>query len=262
MAPGKLRSLTPRMAPTGSLGERLAGLRLRDYGDLQPERDWESLARKVERQAQSALRHPLALFLGGDHSVTIPLARAFSRVHPGQLGYIQLDAHPDLEDEFEGSRWSHACTARRVLELPGFSHRRCAIVGVRSFLPRELDFLASHPELKPIPARQFGLQAAERIGEEVVEHLAGAEAVYLSLDIDVLDPAHAPGTGTPEAGGITSRELLVLIRILVEKLPVRALDVVEVSPPLDASDITAFAALKAIYEALAAFQEREEKTLS
>ena len=88
-----------------------------------------------------------------------------------------------------------------------------------------------------------------------MERLGDVQAVYFTLDIDGLDPAYAPGTGTPEGGGLSTRELLELVRIIFRRLPVRAMDVVEVSPSLDSADITAFAALKVIYEAWGVAQE-------
>jgi agmatinase len=116
-------------------------------------------------------------------------------------------------------------------------------------LEEEWDFLKEHPEITCYTARQCYRRGIEEIAGEVVERLQGVPSVYFTLDIDGLDPAYAPGTGTPEGGGLTTLDLLELVRVIFHELPVRALDVVEVSPPLDHSDITSFAALKAIYEA-------------
>ena len=91
-------------------------------------------------------------------------------------------------------------------------------------------------------------QGIDTIANSVVERMSDVSSIYLTLDIDCLDPAYAPGTGTPEAGGLSTRELLELLRILFQKLPIRAMDIVEVAPPLDISDITSVAALKVIYE--------------
>jgi agmatinase len=134
---------------------------------------------------------------------------------------------------------------------------RLVFVGLRSFAQEEWDFLKANPEISYFTARQCYRRGIEAIAEEVVERLEGVEAVYFTLDIDGLDPAYAPGTGTPEGGGLTTRELLELVRIVFQRLPVRALDVVEVAPPLDQADITSFAALKIIYEAWWMIQERQ-----
>ncbi len=248
-APVRIRSLTPHLAPYSEEGKPIS-LRVRDYGDVYRDLDWDRYFARVEERARAVLAHPFALFLGGDHSVTIPVTATFAEVISGRLGYLHLDAHLDLADEFEGHPWSHACTARRVLEQPGFAPARTVFVGVRSFMKDELAYLAAYPEIEVRPARELHRRGPEELAAETVARLSGADAVYVTLDIDVLDPSCAPGTGTPEAGGLTTRGLLEFLRPIFTDLPVRAMDVVEVSPPLDRSDITAFAALKVIYEVL------------
>jgi agmatinase len=247
-APAKIREITPHLAPVTEEGHRLAGLRVRDYGDVSPDLHWERYFATVEAWAAQVLRHPLALFLGGDHSVTIPLTAAFSRAVPGRFGVVHFDAHPDLADEYEGHRWSHACTERRVLELPNIEPRHLAFVGLRSWMDGELAFLAAHPEIGVHTARDVYRRGIGTVAEDVVAQLEDVDAVYLTLDIDGLDPAYAPGTGTPEAGGLSTRELLELLRVIFARLPVRAVDIVEVAPPLDWADVTSFAAAKVIYE--------------
>jgi agmatinase len=247
-APAKIRELTPHLAPTTEEGHRLESLRVRDYGDVSADLNWERYFAAVEAQAAQALSHPLALFLGGDHSVTIPLTAAFSRTVTGRFGLIHFDAHPDLADEYEGHRWSHACTARRVLELPNIEPHHLVFVGLRSWMDDELAFLAAHPEIGVHTARDVYRRGIDAVAGDVIVQLEGVDAVYFTLDIDGLDPAYAPGTGTPEAGGLSTRELLELLRVVFARLPVRALDIVEVAPPLDCSDATSFAAAKVIYE--------------
>jgi agmatinase len=202
------------------------------------------------------LAHPLALFLGGDHSVTIPLMRAFERRVGGPFGVVHFDAHPDLFDTHRGHRWSHACTARRALELAGLDGEHLVFVGLRSMVREEWDFLQAHAEIPTYTARECYLRGPVAIAEEVVQRLQGVPAVYLTVDIDGLDPAYAPGTGYAEGGGPSTRELIELVRSVCRELPVRAMDVVEVAPPLDVADITSFAALKVIYEAWWGTQQR------
>lgn len=254
-APARLRELTPHLSPCAEEGAPLY-LHICDYGDVPVDLDWSRYFATVEDRAVEVLRHPLAIFLGGDHSVTIPLMRAFQRTCRGPWGVLHLDAHPDLCDQFEGHRWSHACTARRALDLPGLVPQYLVFVGLRSFVPEEREFLEAHPEILYVTARQCHRQGIEAVAQSVVNQLHGTEGVYLSLDIDVLDPAYAPGTGVPEGGGLTTRDLLELIRIVFQELSVRAMDVVEVAPPLDSNDVTSFAALKTIYEAWGAFQQK------
>ena len=256
-APAKIREITPHIACATEEGQALTGLRVRDYGDVSIDLDWERYFATVEAQAAQVLRHRLAIFLGGDHSVTIPLVAAFSRAAPGRFGVVHFDAHPDLCDVFEGHRWSHACTERRVLELPNVEPRHLVFVGLRSWVDEEMTFLAAHPEIGVHTARDVYRRGIEAVAEAVTAQLEDVDAVYLTLDIDGLDPAYAPGTGTPEAGGLSTRELLELLRVLFDRLPVRAMDIVEVAPPLDPADATSFAAAKAIYEAFGWIKHRQ-----
>ncbi len=256
-APAKLRELTPHLAPCAEEGQPLR-LRVRDYGDVPPDLEWPRYFHDVEERAMEALQHPQALFLGGDHSVTIPLMRAFDRFVDGPFGVLHFDSHPDLFDVYEGHHWSHACTERRALELSGLDPQHLVFVGLRSLCQEEWDFLKAHPEIPYYTARHCYQRGIEVIAEEVVERLEDVQAVYFTLDIDGLDPAYAPGTGTPEGGGPTTRDLLELVRVVFRRLPIQALDVVEVAPPLDQADITAFAALKVIYEAWWVHQEKQK----
>jgi agmatinase len=232
-------------------------LRVRDYGDLEPLFDWAGYFQEVEERAADALGHPLALFLGGDHSVTIPLTQAFSKTMGGPMGVLHFDAHPDLFDVYRGHRWGHACTGRRVLELSNLEPRHLVFVGLRSIAGPEWEFLQASPAISRITARDWYREGTDAVAEQVTERLSDVEAVYITIDIDGLDASCAPGTGYPEAAGPTSRDLVELMRAVVARLPVRALDVVEVAPPLDANDITSFAALKVIYEVFGALQEKE-----
>jgi agmatinase len=123
-----------------------------------------------------------------------------------------------------------------------------AFVGIRSWLREELEFVEAHQGIRVHSARDVHQRGIEAVARDVVSQLEDVDAVYFSLDIDGLDPAYAPGTGTPEAGGPSTRELLDLLSIVFAGLPVRALDVVEVCPPIDHADITSVAAIKIIYE--------------
>ena len=248
-APSRIRELTPHIAPYTEEGTSLAGVRVRDYGDVPVDLNWERYFKAVEERAKNALNHQLAVFLGGDHSVTIPLTRAFSESVDGRFGMLHIDAHLDLADSFEGSRWSHACTQRRVLELPNIDPQHLAFVGIRSFMDDEMEFLRKHPQIGLHTARDVYMHGIAETARSIIEQLRGVDALYVTLDIDGLDPAFAPGTGTLEAGGLSTRDVLELLHAVFSHLPVRALDVVEVSPPLDHSDITSLAALRVIYEA-------------
>jgi agmatinase len=121
------------------------------------------------------------------------------------------------------------------------------MVGIRSFEIQELPFLKNHPH-QVLLASQLDTMQDFEIANEIITYFASFDAIYLSVDIDVLDPAYAPGPGTPEAGGLSSRRLLNIIRKLVRQLPIKAMDIVEISPPRDVNDITSWAALKLLLE--------------
>lgn len=247
-APNRIRSLTPHTAPFTEDGTPLVGLRVRDYGDVEAGLRCEAFSAAVQEAAAAALGHPFALFLGGDHSVTAPLVTAAARTIDSPLGILHLDAHLDLMDTFEGQSWSHACTARRVLDLPNVEPSLFAFVGTRSWLDDERVYLANHPEIGVHTAHDVFTHGIEATADSVCRQLAGAASVYVTIDIDVLDPAFAPGTGTPEAGGLSTRDLLEVLRRVFRDLAVRALDLVEIAPLLDHGDITSFAAIKTLYE--------------
>lgn len=257
LAPARIRSITPHLAFLTEEGIPLT-VRVKDYGDVEHDLNWERFFAATESTAAKILakRHALPFFLGGDHSVTIPLFKAFARRYKGRVGYIQFDSHPDLADEFEGHSWSHACTARRNVEQPNLAPELMAFVGLRSFLTEEVAYCAAHPGIGWYTAREIYRRGIETVAREVVAQLQGVEAVYLSLDIDGIDPACAPGTGTPEHGGPTTRECLEFLRIVFAGLPIRAMDIVEVSPPLDVSDVTSLAALKVMYEVFGFVQSK------
>lgn len=257
-APQRIRSITPYLAFVTEEGTVLK-VRVKDYGDMESDLNWERFFEATEASAAEVIngKHKLAFFLGGDHSVGIPLFKAFAKSFQGPVGYIQFDSHADLADYHEGHAWSHANTARRNLEQPNFSPFHLAFVGLRSFLTEELDFYAAHPEIGWHTARSVYRRGIEAVARDVIAQMKGVEAVYMSLDIDGIDPSCTPGTGTPEHGGPTTRECMEFLRLIFAELPIRAMDIVEVSPPLDISDVTSLAALKVMYEVFGFVQEKQ-----
>ena len=256
-APERIRSLTPHLGYITEEGIPLK-IRIKDYGDVEPDLNWERFFGAVEQMASGLInsQHKLPIFLGGDHSVGIPLFKAFAKSFAGPVGYIHFDSHPDLADNFAGHLWSHANTARRNAEQSNLSPGNMAFVGLRSFLSEELDYYAANTGIGWFTARDVYRRGIEAVGHDVVEQLKDVEAVYVSLDIDGIDPSCTPGTGTPEHGGPTTRECLEFLRIVFAGLPIRAMDIVEVSPPLDISDITSLAALKVMYEVFGFVQQK------
>ncbi len=260
-APGRLRELSKKISPFSEEGRDLRSLVVYDRGDINFDHDWESYYMEVEKEALALFRSGRTpLFLGGDHSVTIPLSKAFARYyHPEPVGMVHLDAHSDLMDIYHGQKWSHACPQRRFLEQENTKIKNLFLVGIREFEAEEVAFWKDNPELGLVTARRYARDGHKAVMEEMFSAMEGLSAVYLSIDIDILDPAYAPGTGTPQAGGLSTRELIDLVSDTMKGLPVKAVDLVEVAPPVDISDLASRAALKVIYEIFAALASTKEQ---
>lgn len=184
--------------------------------------------------------------LGGDHTIAVPLLRAVSRKF-GPLALVHFDAHLDTWDTYFGAPFTHGTPFRRAAEEGLFDESCSMHVGIRGPLYSR-DDLKNDAELgfKTIHCDEFESQGVDAIAKRVRERV-GDRPLYLSVDIDVLDPAHAPGTGTPEIAGMSSRELLNLMRALAGCNLVST-DIVEVAPAYDHAEITALAAATIAYE--------------
>ena len=244
--PERIRFWSQHMTPFSEERTRLGHLRVADLGDISIADPASDFPKVVE--AVAGLTN-LPIILGGDHSVTIPIFEGQRKRFAGQrLGVLWMDAHPDLCDEFAGSRLSHACVLRRGLEY-GIEQQDVCLVGLRSWEQQEID-LIENGHMHVFTARDVSELGMKSVAADVHRILSRCDAVHVSLDIDCLDPSVAPGTGIPEFGGLTSREVLTLIQSL-QGLPLVGLDVVEVAPPIDPSEATVFAALKIIMEFIA-----------
>ena len=188
------------------------------------------------------------LALGGDHTVALPLLRTVHALH-GPVAVLHFDAHLDTWDTYFGEPYTHGTPFRRASEEGLLDRDHCLHVGIRGSLYSRDDLPESgdlgFDTLHCVELETIGVAGAiDRIRERL-----GDGPIYVSVDIDVLDPAHAPGTGTPEAGGLTSRELLAMIRGLAGANVVSA-DIVEVAPAYDHAEITGIAAAHVGYELL------------
>jgi agmatinase len=188
------------------------------------------------------------LTLGGDHTIALPLLRSVHREH-GPIAVLHFDAHLDTWDTYFGAPYTHGTPFRRASEEGLLDLERCMHMGIRGPLYSSQD-LPQDRELgfQIVRADDYETEGTAAAIERMRARLGDAP-VYVSIDIDVLDPAHAPGTGTPEAGGLTSRELLHTLRALVGCNVVGA-DIVEVSPPYDHAEMTGIAAAHVGYELL------------
>jgi agmatinase len=243
-APDRIRSLSGVMPPVTEDGRLLSGIAVHDLGNLDPgdsiETGWKAVA---ERLAAVPARSLLTV-LGGDHCTAIATLSAQARRHPG-LKVVWVDAHPDLCDFSRGGRWTCGCALRRALDVSGIAPQNVAIVAGRDYDPEEIDFIKQNGVLL-IGAREL-ITKTEGALKKVGEWLAGSE-VHVSFDVDALDPAFAPGTEIPSAGGLTTRQALELLHTVGDSATLVGLDVVELSPPFDSGNISSLAALKLIFE--------------
>ena len=258
LAPQRIRQLSAVMPPVTEEGHLLTGLRVQDIGDLEVGGDIETGWMEPMQRLANVPPEAFLTVLGGDHCTAIATLAAQVRRHPG-LRVLWVDAHPDLCDFSRGGRWTCGCALRRALEASGIEPSRVAIAGGRDYDPEELEFIA---------ANQMLLVSAVEIARDpggaarnLAEALAGHE-VHVSFDIDVLDPAFAPGTEIPSSGGLSSRQALDLLKMATQRARLVGLDIVEVSPPFDTGDITTLAALKMIFEVWGMVKVAREASIS
>lgn len=186
--------------------------------------------------------------LGGDHTIALATLRALSRKY-GCVAVLHFDAHLDTWETYFGEPYTHGTPFRRAAEEGLLDDAHCAHVGIRGPLYSSLDLVHDAKlGFQVFTADDVEERGAAAVARDVRARLGGGP-VYVSIDVDVLDPAHAPGTGTPEVGGLTSRELLVMLRALAG-LDIVGADVVEVSPAYDHAEVTGIAAANVAYELL------------
>lgn len=226
-----------------------AKYRIGDYGDFSVNPlSIEDTFRRVEAQMQPLLNTGTrCVSVGGDHSLSLPLLRAIAKKH-GPVALIQFDAHNDLWDEYFGCKYSHGTPFRRAIE-EGLIRKGCFLqVGLRGQVYSQHDFdFARKNKVRMITAEEFHAGDV-RLFRKQLAAFRGTP-VYVTLDIDCVDPAYAPGTGTPQVGGFTSAQIVDLVRAL-RGLRMVGCDLVEVSPPYDTGEITSLLAANLLYELL------------
>jgi len=208
----------------------------------------EALASVQQRAARVLAEGAKLLTLGGDHTIALPLLRAMAEKH-GPLAVVHFDAHLDTWDTYFGADYTHGTPFRRASEEGLLDKNACMHIGIRGPL-YTADDLVEDGDLgfQIVHAVEIDTLGVSGVIERMLARV-GDRPVYVSIDIDVLDPAFAPGTGTPEAGGFTSRELLAIIRAFSNTNLVGA-DIVEVAPAYDHAQITGIAAAHIAYELL------------
>jgi agmatinase len=228
-----------------------------DAGDapIVPGRPGRSLRVVHEKVLGVARAGAIPIVLGGDHSITYPSAAAVARAgHPESIGIVHFDAHADASANQWGSLIGHGQPMRRLVEEGWVAGRNFVQVGLRGYWPdRETFAWMEEHEFRwhtMVEIEERGSEAV--VADAIAEALDGASRIYLSIDIDVVDPGMAPGTGTPESGGMLGRELLRAVRQIAASVDLVGMDVVEVSPPYDQAEVTALLAHRCVLEAISA----------
>lgn len=242
-APYKIRTATDAYlyeSITEDLTELGKYLSYEDLGDLEvDDLEFEELIEMINSVIEEDYRQEaIYLFLGGDHSITYPIVKALKAKTKDDFGIIDFDAHPDLYDSLNGNEYSHGCPFRRIIDEGLVEPENIVQIGLRASTIEHIKYA----EEKGITI--IGADELDKIRELNLRF----DKAYISFDMDVLDPAFAPGVGNPEPGGISTRELIDIVKDL--DVQVEAFDIVEFNPERDSSDITAYAAAKIIKEVL------------
>jgi agmatinase len=243
----------------------LEDLRVLDAGDVEmpPGEVEKSLGALDDAVTTVSAAGAIPLVLGGDHSIALPDVTGVARtVGWGRVSVVHFDAHADTGDTQFGSLYGHGQPMRRLVESGAVRGDRFLQIGLRGYWP-DPDVLAWMAE-QGFRSFEMSEVVARGIDTCLTEAFAIAtddcDGVFLSVDIDVVDPGMAPGTGTPEPGGLTGRQLLDAVRRCALELPVVGIDVVEVSPPYDNADVTVMLANRVVLEALSGICARRKNT--
>ena len=235
-----------------------------DFGDANcPPSSLEKSHEAIEKKVTEALdADAIPIVLGGDHSITLPSATAVAKKYGyGNVGMVHFDAHADTRESSYGDVLiGHGTPMRRLIESGAIPGKNSVQIGLRGPwpYPKNLQWMKDQGMRWHLMAEIEKKGFDEVLEMAISEALDGPDKLYISVDVDVMDPAFAPGTGTPEPGGITSLELLRAIREIVLSKGMVAMDVVEVAPVYDQpGDITAQAAHRCIYEAISALAKKK-----
>jgi agmatinase len=225
-----------------------------DFGDAQVVPSDAYASHRAIKDAVGAVvgAEAVPIVLGGDHSIAFPnISAVAERLEQASLAVVQFDAHADTATDLWGVEYSHGSPFRHLVDREVIRGDRLIQVGLRGYWPFPKEFAWMRDQgvrwhrMEEIMERGIG-----PVIDDVLAEIEGASHLFLSVDIDSLDPAFAPGTGTPEPGGMSTRELLRAVRRLTVERGIAGMEVVEVSPPYDSSGITAIAAHQVVLEAL------------
>jgi agmatinase len=243
-APAAIRRLSPIIPPVDERGRSLSKVRVHDLGDLDLGESVEQRWRRVADHLASVPATAFLTVLGGDHCAAIPVLAAQARRHP-DLAVLWVDAHPDLCDYSRGGRWTCGCALRRGLQVAGLGAGSLVLAGCRDFDPEEVGYVSAEG-IVMVTAADLAADFQGAVAR-LLDSVEG-RPLHVSFDIDALDPAFAPGTEIASAGGLSTRQGLDLLAAAARRTRLVGLDICEVAPPLDQTDITVLAALKLAFE--------------
>ncbi|MBM3691234.1 MAG: agmatinase [Actinobacteria bacterium] len=234
----------------------LTSLQVHDAGDVQmPSGNTEIACARLEQVVAKVAGHAIPLIIGGDHTVTWPNVTGIAKAKGwGNIAVLHFDAHADTGEITEGALIGHGQPMRKLIESGAVRGDRFFQIGLRGYWPDEptLNWMAQQG-MRSYEMSEIGARGLNVCLTEIFQAVASdCDGVFLSVDIDVADPAAAPGTGTPEPGGLSARELLDAVRRICLETHVVGMDVVEVAPAYDHADITSLLANRVILEALSA----------
>lgn len=253
-APKVLRENTKCSTPCTERLHYYDDFNVLDIGDFEGDRDeiFAQVEDKVKELVEKGVRFTM---IGGDHSVTIPVERGIDAALEEEFGIIHIDAHMDLCHALDGDLLSHGSTEQRALELRNISGlENLFFIGIRSIEPDEFEFHKAN-KIQVKTSYDCYHEGIDAVVEECISKMRRFSKVYITFDIDALDPAYAAGTGTPQFGGLTSRMAMTLVQELFTNLNVIGFDVVEIAPTLDDSLAAMFAGRKLVTEAWGAWAE-------
>jgi agmatinase len=242
--------------------DALQDIRVVDAGDVEMYSGdvMTSIASLEEAVHTVSATGAVPLVLGGDHTIALPDATGVARhLGYGRVSMLHFDAHADTGHIEFGSLYGHGQPMRRLIESGALRGDRFLQIGLRGYWPgpETLSWMAEQ-RMRSFEMTEIGERGLDACLDEAFEiALDDCDGVFLSVDVDVCDPGHAPGTGTPEPGGLSARQLLDSVRRICLELPVVGMDIVEVSPPYDHAEITAFLANRVVLEALSGMAARK-----
>ncbi len=267
IAPQKIRDVTENLALTSEMGFKIPNLKVIDIGDVNIEpknvernlKEIENFVKKIFEEKKEIV----SVMIGGDHFCTYPVVKVIGNNfdNKDKFGFLVFDSHLDLYEEWDKGVYSHATISHRIYDMKFISNKNLLIVGTRDIDIPELD-IANEEKIAYLDAYKLTEIGLSEYIKQIIDFFNDSDIknLYVSIDIDALDPSIAPGTGFAIPGGFSYREIWIILRELTKNFNIRAFDVVEVAPNLDnANNMTCNLAAKLIIEFISFIAEKKGK---